>query len=107
MGNCGAKTITGKQSSTKKAFEFNDVIPSKFGFRGFNGNWISPTEFTFTESGSFKKFDMVTLVNQTVLSKEFLVRFKDYLLGVFVITNKTIILGSSSMESFRINYVTR
>lgn len=86
MGNCGAKTIQDKQSSTKKEFEFNDVIPNKFGLRGFNGNWISATEFTYTDSGNFKKFDMVTLENQTVLSKDFLVRFKDYLLG-FCSTN--------------------
>lgn len=55
------------------------MIPNKFGLRGFNGNWMSATEFTYTESGNFKKFDMVTLVNQTILSKDFLVRFKDYL----------------------------
>lgn len=79
LGNGGAKTITGKQTSTKKAFEFNDVIPNKFGLRGFNGNWISATEFTYTDNGNFVKFNVLDMVNQTILSKELLVRFKDYL----------------------------
>lgn len=86
LGNCGGKTITGKQSSTKKAFEFNDVIPNKFGLRGFNGNWISATEFTYIDSGNFVKFDVVALVNQTVLSKEFLVRLS---FMVFIRQNKS------------------
>lgn len=30
-----------KQSEYKKPFEFSDVVPNRFSFRGFNGTWIS------------------------------------------------------------------
>lgn len=66
------KTVNPKQSTTKLPFEFDDVIPNKFGQRGFNGVWISANEFTYTLSGSFVKYNVDTKQTTTILSKEFI-----------------------------------
>lgn len=65
------KSLNSKQS-TKIPFEFDDVVPNKFGQRSFGGVWISGNEFTYTLSGSFVKYNVDTKETVTVLSKEFI-----------------------------------
>jgi dipeptidyl-peptidase 4 len=69
---CDAKTIRQPKQTTKKPFEFNEVIPNAFGQRGFNGVWISPNEFTYSASGNFIKFNVITKQNETILTKAYI-----------------------------------
>ena len=53
-----AKSVDPKQTNDKTPFEFDEVIPSAFGQRGFNGVWISGDEFTYNLNGDFVKFNV-------------------------------------------------
>jgi hypothetical protein len=50
-----AKSVDPKQTNDNTPFEFDDVVPSAFGQRGFNGVWISSNEFTYNTNGDFVK----------------------------------------------------
>jgi dipeptidyl-peptidase 4 len=65
-----AKSIELK--AEKSSIRFDDVIPSKFGQRGFSGSWISSSEFTFNSNGDFIKFNVATGQNDTILSEKFI-----------------------------------
>lgn len=69
---CDAKSIESKQSDDKSPFEFEDVIPSSFGQRGFGGSWISGTEFTYMLSGDFVKYNVESKAIEKILTKEFI-----------------------------------
>lgn len=71
---CSAKTITkssGKQTE-KTPFELSDVIPNKFGQRGFGGTWISGNEFTLTSNENFIKYNVETKAEEIILTKAFI-----------------------------------
>lgn len=68
---CDAKSVSPKQS-TKTPFEFDDVVPNRFGQRGFSGTWISGKEFTYTTGGNFVKFNVETNETSTVLNSTYI-----------------------------------
>jgi dipeptidyl-peptidase-4 len=68
---CDAKTISSKQS-TKTPFEFDEVIPNRYGQRGFSGTWISGKEFTYTTGGNFVKYNVETNETVTILSSQYI-----------------------------------
>lgn len=65
-----SKSIESKIDKSK--ITFDDVIPNKFGSRGFGGTWISKSEFTFTSNGDFVKFNVETNETDTILTKAFI-----------------------------------
>lgn len=67
-----AKSIQSRQSDDKTPFEFEDVIPSTFGQRGFSGSWISGTEFTYMLNGDFVKYNVESKSDEKILTKEFI-----------------------------------
>lgn len=48
------------------------MIPNRWGQRGFGGTWISGTEFTYTNNGSFVKYNIESLSNSTVLERDYI-----------------------------------
>lgn len=69
---CHGKSINPRQS-TKLPFEFSDVVESgKFSQRGFGGTWISGNEFTYSFNGSFIKYNTETLLNETILTSDYI-----------------------------------
>lgn len=67
-----AKSVDPKQTNDKTPFEFDEVIPSAFGQRGFNGVWISGDEFTYNLNGDFVKFNVETKATTTILTRDFI-----------------------------------
>lgn len=66
-----SKSILPKQSS-KLPVEFDDVLPSKFGARGFGGTWVSGNEFTYTTGGNFVKYNVETKETETILTQAYI-----------------------------------
>lgn len=65
-----AKSINPQQTPEKTPFEFNEVIPNRYGQSGFGGTWISENEFTYTFNGSFVKYNVDSNLTETILSRE-------------------------------------
>lgn len=69
---CDAKSINTQQLDDKTPFEFDEIIPNRYGQRGFGGTWISGNEFTLTTGGNFIKYDIATQTNVTILSSAYI-----------------------------------
>lgn len=69
---CNSKSIQPKQT-TKVPFTLDDFLLGRFGASGFGGTWISGNEFTYTSGGSFIKYNVETMQNETILTREFIV----------------------------------
>lgn len=65
-----AKSIEPRQINGKAPYEFDEVVPNAFGQRGFNGAWISGTEFTYNSNGDFVKYNVETKTTVTILTKD-------------------------------------
>lgn len=65
-----SKTIP--KQATKLPVEFGDVMPNKFGARGFGGTWISGNEFTMSSGGNFVKYNVDTKETETILTQEYI-----------------------------------
>ncbi|XP_037044389.1 venom dipeptidyl peptidase 4-like isoform X1 [Bradysia coprophila] len=65
------------RQSDKLPFEFDDIFPSRFSFRGFNGSWISDDQFIF-RSGDLQAYNVTAENAEFFLEASVLSRYPTY-----------------------------
>ncbi|XP_050087507.1 venom dipeptidyl peptidase 4 [Anopheles aquasalis] len=69
VGGSLAAPLDGRQSGLKD-FTFDEIIPNRFGLRGFNGTWLTGEELMYRESstGNYVKFNVKSGTSSVLLS---------------------------------------
>ncbi|XP_059608174.1 venom dipeptidyl peptidase 4 [Phlebotomus argentipes] len=72
LGSCAGNPARKTRQTEQRPLEFSDVIPgSRFSQRGFNGTWLTETEFLYRNSeGDYTIYNVVDSTNRLFLARD-------------------------------------